>query len=217
MWALMVAQASIPSEVAGTGDRPGLLLLVQAFTGLMGLMAFALAADVQRRTRAEEDLRLSEVRYRALFHGNPEPVWVHDRETGRMLDVNEAALRQYGYSRPQFLSLTAADLQAEESDPEQKIRGSLLAEDSKNGESLALHRKSDGSTVPVEVSRSDLMIEGVPQQRWSASAAPNGSGLRSWRPPLRTWGKSCGARERATRRAPSSERRKRCLAGTRAR
>jgi PAS domain S-box-containing protein len=160
MWAMLVAQTSISGSVAESGRSGGSQLLVQAFTGLMGLMAFALAADVQRRTRAEEDLRLSEHRYRALFHGNPEPVWVHDQETGQILDVNEAALRQYGYSRPQFLNLTAADLQAEESEREQKVRGSLESEASRNGESLAFHRKSDGSTVPVEVSRSDVMILG---------------------------------------------------------
>ena len=55
--------------------------------------------DVTDRWRAEEDLRNSEKQYRLLFHGNPNPMWVFDLETQAFLEVNEAAIEQYGYSR----------------------------------------------------------------------------------------------------------------------
>ena len=45
--------------------------------------------------------------YRFLFDNSPQPMFVYDRETLRFLAVNEAALRKYGYSRDEFLSMTA--------------------------------------------------------------------------------------------------------------
>jgi PAS domain S-box-containing protein len=48
--------------------------------------------------------------YRALFESNPEPVLVFDRETLAFLEVNPAAERLYGWSREEFLHMTAKDI-----------------------------------------------------------------------------------------------------------
>lgn len=74
--------------------------------------------DVTDRWRAEEELRHSEKQYRLLFHGNPNPMWVFDLETQAFLEVNEAAVQQYGYSHEEFLTKTLADLRP----PEKAIR-----------------------------------------------------------------------------------------------
>ncbi len=47
---------------------------------------------------------------RLLFDANPQPAWLFDRATLRVLDVNEAALRKYGYNRPEFLRLRLEEL-----------------------------------------------------------------------------------------------------------
>ena len=47
---------------------------------------------------------------RALFGQNPHPMWVFDVETLEFLDVNEAAVRHYGYSRAEFLAMRIADI-----------------------------------------------------------------------------------------------------------
>jgi two-component system, NarL family, sensor histidine kinase UhpB len=49
-------------------------------------------------------------RYRMLFESSPLPMWVLDDETLRFVAVNDAALRLYGYSREEFLGMSAADL-----------------------------------------------------------------------------------------------------------
>jgi two-component system, NarL family, sensor histidine kinase UhpB len=49
-------------------------------------------------------------RYRMLFEASPLPMWVVDDESLRFLAVNDAALKLYGYSRDEFLGMTAADL-----------------------------------------------------------------------------------------------------------
>jgi PAS domain S-box-containing protein len=53
-----------------------------------------------------------------LFAGNPLPMWVHDSESLRFLEVNESAEHQYGYSREEFLSLTLNDIRLQQDDSE---------------------------------------------------------------------------------------------------
>jgi len=66
---------------------------------------------------AEPRARPTFGRYLSLFILNPEPMWVYDIETLQILDVNEAALLRYGYSRPEFLALTVKELRPQEDLP----------------------------------------------------------------------------------------------------
>ncbi|NJD65555.1 MAG: PAS domain S-box protein [Chloroflexi bacterium] len=50
-----------------------------------------------------------------LFAANPWPMWVFDPETLRFLDVNGAALDQYGYTREEFLALSLDDIRPPDS------------------------------------------------------------------------------------------------------
>lgn len=73
--------------------------------------------DVTARVEAEQKLEASERRYREFFELNPLPCWIYDPQTLRFLDVNEAAVQHYGYTREQFLSMTQDDIRIpEESD-----------------------------------------------------------------------------------------------------
>src|SRR3954469_2149256 len=49
-------------------------------------------------------------RYRPLFALSPQPAWVYDVETLRFLEVNEAAVRSYGWTRDEFLGMTIRDI-----------------------------------------------------------------------------------------------------------
>ena len=48
--------------------------------------------------------------YRYLFDNNPLPMWVTDIETLKFVDVNDIALKMYGYTKEEFLNLTSFDL-----------------------------------------------------------------------------------------------------------
>ena len=63
--------------------------------------------DVTDLRRAEEALRCSEEHYRLLFDANPQPMWVFDRATFAFLAVNQATVDHYGWSREEFLTMTA--------------------------------------------------------------------------------------------------------------
>ncbi len=45
-----------------------------------------------------------------IFLSHPDPMWIYDLETLRFLEVNEAAVGKYGYSRDEFLAMTIADI-----------------------------------------------------------------------------------------------------------
>jgi PAS domain S-box-containing protein len=75
-----------------------------------------IALAIERR-RAEDALAMSEAMFRLLFAHNPLPTWVFDSETLRFLQVNDAAVRQYGYSQDEFEGMTVLDIRPESERP----------------------------------------------------------------------------------------------------
>ena len=54
---------------------------------------------------------------RVLFEENFQPAWIYDLQTLAILEVNAAAIKLYGYSREQFLSMTLKDIRPPEDIP----------------------------------------------------------------------------------------------------
>src|SRR5437763_524489 len=86
-----------------------------------------------------------------LFDASSTAMVVHDPDTLRILAVNEAAVRQYGWSRLQLLSMTVLDLMAPEDRP--GFLEDLLARAGTGaaGPVRRRHLTRDGVVVAVEV------------------------------------------------------------------
>ncbi|MGB2605006.1 MAG: response regulator [Candidatus Sulfotelmatobacter sp.] len=67
-----------------------------------------------RVRKAEEALWKSEQQYRLFFETNPLACWVFNTSNLKIMAVNEAAVKQYGYSREEFMSLTFRDISPRE-------------------------------------------------------------------------------------------------------
>jgi len=81
------------------------------------VLSRAIRYSIERK-RNLETLKESNERYKNLFNNNPMPMWVYDRKTLIFLEVNEAAIQRYGYSRNEFLQMSIFTIRApEDSDP----------------------------------------------------------------------------------------------------
>ncbi len=123
------------------------------------LGAAAITRDITDLKTAEEALRKSEVQYRLLFDRNPIPMWVFDRSTLRFLAVNEAAIRQYGYSEREFMDMTIRDIRPESDVPD------LLADTDSRHRGLQRpapwrHKTKGGVILDVEIICHDLDFHG---------------------------------------------------------
>ena len=66
--------------------------------------------DIDRQKRDAEALLQSERNYREIFDSSNDAIFIHEEATGRILDVNEAMLRMYGY--PDKASALAVNVDA---------------------------------------------------------------------------------------------------------
>ena len=99
--------------------------------------------------------------YRLVFEKNPHPMWVYDTETLAFLAVNEAALRHYGYSREEFLSMTAVQLRPPEDIPRfHAYRVGPREQFHHSG--IWRHLKKDGTLIEADIVVSDLLFQGRP-------------------------------------------------------
>ncbi|MGC4100545.1 PAS domain S-box protein [Ferruginibacter sp.] len=119
-----------------------------------------LEEKVRQRT---DEIKASEKKYRYLFENNPMPMWVIDLKTFRFLDVNKMAVLQYGYSRQEFLSMTATDIRPDE-DKELFVRSdhAFTTNAANYNRGTWRHKKKDGTIITVEIIAHEIIFDGVP-------------------------------------------------------
>src|SRR5256714_2565621 len=117
--------------------------------------------DVTDRRMAEGALQKQNEEYRLLFESNPCPMYVLDERTLAFLAVNQSAVNHYGYSREEFLNMSAQDIRPASDLPTLR---SYLAQHPERNDSAGVwkHRKKDGTIIEVEVNWHKLDFAGRP-------------------------------------------------------
>jgi PAS domain S-box-containing protein len=116
-------------------------------------------ALVIERKAAEQQLADSEAKYRLLFEANPEPMWVYDYDSYRILAVNQAAITSYGFTEADFLQMTVHDLHP--SGDHATLDSMLsLPRDGPVTRTALHHRKKDGTTIDVEILADSIEFAG---------------------------------------------------------
>ncbi len=114
--------------------------------------------DITDRKNAEDKIRMSEELYRSLFDKTPLPIYVVDKETLKYLEVSEAAVQVYGYTKEEFLQLTVFDVRVPEDHHQLKL---LQKGDSSLHKTFHIqHRKKDGSTMIVDLTLETINYKG---------------------------------------------------------
>ncbi len=118
-----------------------------------------LEASETARKQAEEVLRELEERYRLLFEQAADSIIVVDVDSGELVDFNERAHMNLGYSREEFQRLRIADFEVIESEEEVAKHTRRI---SKKGTALfeTKHRTKSGDIRDVEVTARALSASG---------------------------------------------------------
>jgi signal transduction histidine kinase len=138
----LLAAAVVHRRVARPLARLGAEVRGAAADGTARLVTVSGPTEVASLARRLNELAIAVRReqeaYRVVFDGSPLPMWVHDRDTRRILEANDATVAGYGYSREELLGVKVEDLE----------RGP--------GE----HVRKDGSTLEVSVASHEIDFRG---------------------------------------------------------
>ncbi|MXV11229.1 phosphodiesterase [Xanthomonas sp. LMG 8992] len=126
-----------------------------------GMCMTGAVQDVSDRVAAQARLLDAERQFRLVFDRNPLPYWVFAVDSLRFLEVNQAAVRQYGYSREEFLAMELRDLRPPE-DAERLLQDVRKPREGFDVPSVWTHRRKDGSLLSVCIHSADLEFGGVP-------------------------------------------------------
>nr|WP_294903018.1 PAS domain S-box protein [uncultured Lacibacter sp.] len=114
--------------------------------------ALVIINDVTEQLKAERSIASSEEKYKTLFNSSPTAKWVYELDSYRIQDVNETAIRHYGYSREDFLQMTIFDLLLKEDIPEvMDVHQDVRTREGAISFGIFTHRKKDGSLIRVNV------------------------------------------------------------------
>jgi two-component system, cell cycle sensor histidine kinase and response regulator CckA len=121
-----------------------------------------IATDISQKKRDEETLARTEAGFRLLFENNPQPMWVFHAETLRFLEVNQAAIAHYGYSREEFLGMRASDIRTPEE--AERFERALRTSPAKTPTNVGTwkHVLKSGKTVDIEIVAHELEFKGAP-------------------------------------------------------
>lgn len=104
-------------------------------------------------------LKNMEYTFNYLFMNHPLPMWIYDLKSLKFLEVNNAAIKKYGYSKKQFLSMTIKDIR-----PKEDVQ-KLLIDIKKSRPSFQIsgiwrHLLKNGETIYVDITSHKISYEG---------------------------------------------------------
>jgi len=117
------------------------------------------------RVAASEALRASQASYREIFEASDDAIFVHDWDTGAILDVNSEACRTYGYRREELLQLRLGEISSGVHPYTEEAGLQWLEQARRDGSArFEWHRRSkDGSLHWDEVRLKAARIGGKPR------------------------------------------------------
>jgi PAS domain S-box-containing protein len=116
--------------------------------------------DITASKRVKDELIESELRYRTLFDGASDAIFLHDID-GRIFESNTIASRYLGYSKKEFMQMRLHDLDLH---PEVLFTREIVQQFMARGYILfeTVQKTKDGRQVPVEVSSRITEYFGMP-------------------------------------------------------
>lgn len=121
----------------------------------------AVGRDITERKLAEEALQESTSRYRTLFEGIQDAVYV-EGPNGQILDVNEVACQRMGYSRDTLLTMNIIDLLSPINQKKYPSRLQKVIEYGSLTGLSSIHVTANGQDIHVDVTAKSISYQGQP-------------------------------------------------------
>lgn len=130
---------------------------VAAFPSGEGLSVYF--KDITEAKQTKQILEEERKKYHDLFNLSSLPQWVYDFETLKFLQVNEAAIHHYGYSREEFLTMTIMDIRPREALAELHEIIQTKVKTGRYNRSIVQHQKKNGDIIFVQVEGNAVTFE----------------------------------------------------------
>ena len=156
-WTLLMSATPAFEAHTISGHQTSLVGLTGiALTLLLSLLTWLLSKGKERIVQD------SEARYKLLFTANPVPMWVYDISTLAFIAVNNAAIKQYGYTNEEFIGMKISDIRPKEDlqHLQENIKKIASQTNLYNQAGVWQHRKKDGSLIWVDITGHTLTFEG---------------------------------------------------------
>lgn len=107
----------------------------------------------------QKNILLSEEQYRDLFERNPSPLWIYRSDNLRFVKVNKAAIKLYGYSESELLSMRVMDIRPEK-DLEKFINNAKNLPSELSDQGVWKHLTKGGELIYASIFASDINFKG---------------------------------------------------------
>lgn len=114
---------------------------------------------IREKTIFKQQESEKEKMYDIIIHSSPQPIFMYDAENLKFLDVNQAALKMYGYLREEFLEMDLTDLYLPE-DVQTIIENSAGNIISSDFSGPCRHKHKNGNIFFVEISKTVIEFSG---------------------------------------------------------
>ncbi|MEX2566217.1 MAG: PAS domain S-box protein [Cyclobacteriaceae bacterium] len=114
------------------------------------------------RHKISRQLKDSEKRYKELFQLSPQPMYLYHLASLDFLDVNQAAIDHYGYSKDEFLRMNLRDIRPKDEIPKLEKTIDEIRQGMRHiAPRIFKHVKKNGEVIMVEIKSNVINYEGI--------------------------------------------------------
>jgi two-component system, chemotaxis family, CheB/CheR fusion protein len=121
---------------------------------------YCIARDARESKASKAALKASEEKYKLLFYNNPLPMWIYDVDTLKFIEVNEAAVAHYGFSREEFLEMTLRDIRPPEEVEKLNVMPAEKDSYAPGNKGYWIHQKKNKDIIYVEITAHLINFQG---------------------------------------------------------
>lgn len=106
------------------------------------------------------ELKESESRYSNIFNLSPQAKWVYEPETYKFIQVNNAAILLYGYSKEEFKKMSILDIKMNDDIIKEYAEINTSVNENRIYNNTFRHKKKSGEIIEVEIYSTPILING---------------------------------------------------------